>query len=121
MNMKKQVFALAFLVASVADIFANDYPAVVYPENYAYEAQVLSDGSKVIVTPQWIQKADIIGSKENLPYFAVSGEYFYLFRKSDGKLLQFDRVHGLFVKEIDIEQTDLVNKDNIGFFGADEA
>ena len=121
MNMKKQVFALAFLVASVADIFANDYPAVVYPENYAYEAQVLSDGSKVIVTPQWIQKADIIGSKEDLPYFAVSGEYFYLFRKSDGKLLQFDRVHGLFVKEIDIEQTDLVNKNNIGFFGADEA
>ena len=121
MNMKKQVFALAFLVASVADIFANDYPAVVYPENYAYEAQVLSDGSKVIVTPQWIQKADIIGSKENLPYFAVSGEYFYLFRKSDGKLLQFDRVHGLFVKEIDIEQTDLVNKNNIGFFGVDEA
>ena len=119
--MKKQIFALAFLVASAADIFANDYPSVVYPEDYTYEAQVLSDGSKVTVTPQWIQKADIIGSKEDLPYFAVSGEYFYLFRKSDCKLLQFDRVHGLFVKEIDIEQTDLVNKNNIGFFGADEA
>lgn len=119
--MKKQVFALAFFVASVATIFANGYPSVVYPENYAYDAQVLSDGSKVTVTPQWIQNADVIGGKEDLPYFAVSGEFFYLYRKSDGKLLQFDRVHGLFVKEIDIEQTDLVNKDNIGFFGADEA
>ena len=119
--MKKQVFALVFLVASAANIFAKGYPSVVYPENYDYDAQVLSDGSKVTVTPQWIQKVDIIGDKEDLPYFAVSGEYFYLFRKSDGKLLQFDRVHGLFVKEIDIEQTDLVNKNNIGFFGADEA
>ena len=36
--MKKQVFALAFFVASVATIFANCYPSVVYPENYAYDA-----------------------------------------------------------------------------------
>lgn len=119
--MNKRFLAIAVLFASAVGAFATDYPSVVYPEDYSYEAAVLSEGSKVIVTPQWIQSASYLGSENDVPFFAVSGNYFYLYRKSDGKLLQFDRIHGIFIKELDVEQTDLVNKDNIGYFGADEA
>lgn len=107
--------------ATSLNVFATDYPSIVYPEDYNYTSQYLNDGGKVTITPQWIQKADYLGGADEVPFFAASGDHFYLYSKSDGKLLQYDRVHGIFEKEIDIEQNKFVNKENIGFFGADES
>lgn len=99
--------------------YAIDYPEIVYPEENEYESVTLSDGTKAVLTSHWVQNTDYLDYK-NYPFFAVSGDYLFIYDKINNKILKFDRLIGTHIEDLTINWGDF-NEHEIGYMGTDDA
>ena len=99
--------------------YAIDYPEIVYPEENEYVSVTLSDGTKAVLTSHWVQNTDYLDYK-NYPFFAVSGDYLFIYDKPNNKILKFDRLKGTHIEDLTINWGDF-NEHEIGYMGTDDA
>lgn len=113
----KVTFLLGIFVCQ--NSYAIDYPEIVYPEENEYESVTLSDGTKVVLTSHWVQNTDYLDFKY-FPFFAVSGDYLFIYDKTNNKILKFDRLKGTHIEDLTINWGDF-NEHEIGYMGTDDA
>ena len=115
----KVTFLLGIFICQ--NSYAIDYPEIVYPEENEYKSVTLSDGTKVVLTSHWVQKTDYLtGNAADYPFFAVSGDYFFIYDKPNNKILKFDRLKGTHIEDLTINWGNF-NKHEIGYMGTDDA
>lgn len=103
------------------NVFAIDYPDIVYPEDATYESITLSDGSNAILTSHWAQKMDYLSTDAtDYPFFAVSGDFLFVYDKNNNKILKFNRMTGLHIEDLTIN-FGTFNEHKVGYMGADDA
>ena len=99
--------------------YAIDYPTTVCPES-DYQIK-FSDETTAYLTSHWVQKTDYLtGNAADYPFFAVSGDYFFIYDKPNNKILKFDRMKGTHIEDITIYFNGF-EEHEIGFMAADDA
>lgn len=99
--------------------YAIDYPTTVCPES-DYQIK-FSDETTAYLTSHWVQKTDYLtGNAADYPFFAVSGDYFFIYDKPNNKILKFDRMKGTHIEDITIDFNGF-EEHEIGFMAADDA